>query len=181
MAVRTLAGGGKLGRSETVTVRLDPKLRYLAEIAARKQRRTLSSFIEWAIEDALQRVMVQEGSDQFSRSIADDASDLWDVDEPDRFVKLALRYPDLLTHEEQICWKLIKENGLLWRGAHRGPNKRWQWDIREDGMIFDRLRDHWDKFKAVAQGAQPRTTLPTWQEFPTTPETKGFEDDDIPF
>jgi hypothetical protein len=34
-------GGGKLSRSETVTVRLDPKLRYLAELAALKQRRTL--------------------------------------------------------------------------------------------------------------------------------------------
>lgn len=181
MAVRILTGGGKLNRSETVTVRLDPKLRYLAEIAARKQRRTLSSFIEWAIEDALQRVTVQEGDDQFSRSIATDASELWDVDEPDRFVKLALRYPDLLTHEEQICWKLIKENGYLWRGAHRGPSKRWQWDIREDAMIFDRLREHWKTFRAVAEGTQPRTAVPTWQEFPTTPQEKSFEDDDIPF
>ena len=47
-------GGGKLARSETVTVRLAPKLRYLAELAARKQRRTLSSFIEWAIEETLE-------------------------------------------------------------------------------------------------------------------------------
>jgi hypothetical protein len=43
-------GGGKLSRSETVTVRLDPKLRYLAELAARLHRRTLSSYIEWAIK-----------------------------------------------------------------------------------------------------------------------------------
>ena len=42
-------GGGKLSRSETVTVRLDPKLRYLAELAARLHRRTLSSYVEWAI------------------------------------------------------------------------------------------------------------------------------------
>ena len=34
------SGGGKLSRSETVTVRLDPKLRYLAELAARIHRRT---------------------------------------------------------------------------------------------------------------------------------------------
>ena len=44
---RTAKGGGaKLSRSETVTVRLDPKLRYLAELGARSQRRTVSSFIE---------------------------------------------------------------------------------------------------------------------------------------
>lgn len=36
-------------RSETVTMRLTPKLRYLAELAARKHRRTLSSYIEWVL------------------------------------------------------------------------------------------------------------------------------------
>ena len=40
-------------KSEVVTVRLDPKLKYVAELAARRQRRTLSSYIEWAIEDSL--------------------------------------------------------------------------------------------------------------------------------
>jgi len=53
-------GGGKLNRSETVTIRLDPKLRYLTELAARQQRRTLSSFIEWAIDSALKDVVLRE-------------------------------------------------------------------------------------------------------------------------
>lgn len=35
-------GGSKLIRSETVTVRLDPKLRYLASLAARKQHERLT-------------------------------------------------------------------------------------------------------------------------------------------
>ena len=48
-------GGGKLARTETVTVRLDPKLRYLAELAARVHRRTLSSYIEWAIKESLDK------------------------------------------------------------------------------------------------------------------------------
>ena len=50
-------GGGKLARSETVTVRLDPKLRYLAELAARLHRCTLSSYIEWAINASLDNEM----------------------------------------------------------------------------------------------------------------------------
>ena len=45
--------GGTPKRSEVVTVRLDPKLKYLAELAARKHRRPLSSFIEWAVEQSL--------------------------------------------------------------------------------------------------------------------------------
>src|SRR3984893_10930000 len=106
--IRKRGGGGKLARSETVTVRLDPKLRYLAELAARKQRRTLSSFIEWAIEESLKSIHLSE--DEYSTSAASVAAELWDVDEPDRFAKLALRYPDMLTHDEQILWKLVREN-----------------------------------------------------------------------
>jgi hypothetical protein len=49
-------------------VRLDPKLRYLAELAARKQRRTVSSFIEWTIEEALKNIYLHdyEGDDAVS-------------------------------------------------------------------------------------------------------------------
>src|SRR4051812_37525690 len=78
-------GGGKLSRSETVTVRLDPKLRYLAELAARRHRRTLSSYIEWAIEDSLTRVVLQEGTGfngDHNTTIQEESSLLWDVDEP---------------------------------------------------------------------------------------------------
>jgi len=129
---RSRGGGGKLTRSETVTVRLDPKLRYLAELAALKHRRTLSSFIEWAIEDSLQRVKLREGTgynNDTGTTISDDAESLWDVDDADRFARLALKYPELLTHEEQKRWKLIRENGYLWRGRY-GSDDKWEWNVK---------------------------------------------------
>lgn len=180
-------GGGKLTRSETVTVRLDPKLRYLAELAALKQRRTLSSFIEWAIEDSLNRVYLQEGgyNNDPGTSVADATGRLWDVDDADRFAKLALSYPDLLTHEEQKRWKLIRENGHLWRGNHNKYSGEWTWRIEEDSLCFDRLREYWDVFCAVARGEASRDTLPTWTKSkPAEGRPKpSFEDldDEIPF
>lgn len=174
-------GGSKLSRSETVTVRLDPKLRYLAELAARKQRRTLSSFIEWAVEDSLSRVLVEEGLN--GASIADQAENLWDVDEADRFAKLALRYPYLLTHDEQVVWKLVCENGTLWRGRYAGPNNEWTWKVTEEALIFGRLREHWNQFIAVARGQADKSGLPTWVKRKEIPAKSGFDDldDDIPF
>src|SRR5579864_5078932 len=84
--VKATRGGGKLSRTETVTVRLDPQLNYLCELAARAQRRTKSSFIEWAIETALNSVGIpgerKNATDLWT--IADRNADLWDVDEPDR-------------------------------------------------------------------------------------------------
>jgi hypothetical protein len=162
-------------KSEVVTVRLDPKLKYLAELAARRLRRTLSSYIEWAIEDSLSHVQVEVTSPEFQTTFSDQASALWDVDEPDRFAKLALRYPDLLDHEEQRIWKLIRENGALWRGKYSGPSKEWTWEVDEKYLIWDRLREHWETFRDVARGEKPQSALPTWRK--TTLEF----DDDIPF
>jgi hypothetical protein len=167
-------GGGKLARSEMVSVRLDPRLRYLAELAARKQRRTVSSFIEWSIEDTLNRIIIYEGTGHNGdndMSIAEDALYLWDVDEADRFVKLASRYQALLTHDEQILWKLIRENGWLWRG-HYGKNDEWTWTPHYSSIILERLRESWLLFKAVAEGEADRDVLPKWEK--TNPDTPPF-------
>ena len=189
-------GGGKLARSETVTVRLDPKLRYLAELAARKQRRSLSSYIEWAVEDSLARVLLHE--DMNSRtSVADESITLWDVDEADRFAKLAFAHPDLMTHDEQVRWKLIRENGALWRGRYNGPQEEFTWTPIEEDLVLENLRRHWSVLCDVASGALGKESLPPWAKtkakLPTgygppkptprlAPKT-GFDamDDDIPF
>lgn len=143
-----------LGRSVTVTVRLDPKLRYLAELAARQQRRTVSSFIEWAIEASLSKVEIAEKT-----SIASKAEDLWDVLHPDRFVNLADKYGHLLNHEEQILWKLIEECGPLWK-----PDDQFDPMYRHFpamGMLdIPLLRKHWDKFLSVARGEASADILP---------------------
>lgn len=157
-------GGGKLSRSETVTVRLDPKLRYMAELASRKQRRTLSSFIEWAIEEILETLPMEVPlGDRGAVALADEASYLWDVDDADRLAKLALRYPDLLTHEEQVLWKLIRENGFLWRG-HFDDVGEWTWSLDETSLLFENLRSHWPAFCSVAEGAAGPQVLPIWQK-----------------
>lgn len=170
-------GGGKLSRSETVTVRLDPKLRHLAELAARLHRRTLSSYIEWSIKEALDSEVLRN-EDGLRVTIGDEAEYLWDVDEADRFTKLALRYPHLLTHEEQVRWKLIRECGYLWRGKFGPPPEReWRWQVNEQSFCFDRLREAWELFCAVANGEKPASDLPTWKKSSPPP----LDEDDIPF
>jgi uncharacterized protein (DUF1778 family) len=47
-------------RLEVVTFRLDPKIKYLAQLAARKQRRTLSNFVRLAIEQSLSQVHLEK-------------------------------------------------------------------------------------------------------------------------
>ena len=191
-------GGGKLSRTETVTVRLDPKLRYLAELAARQHRRTLSSYIEWSVKESLNEeplcpAHLAPGLIASDRTIGSEAEFLWDVDDADRFAKLALRYPHLLTHEEQVRWKLIRENGYLWKGSYAW-GKEWTWTVDENSFIYPRLREHWAAFCLAADTGEGKDKLPTWVKTePITPPPArtaapppaktGFDDmdDDIPF
>jgi len=87
-------------KTEVVGVRLDPKLKYLAELGARIQRRTLSSYIEWAVQASLGYVYPPNSN----KSLMDMSETLWHVSEKARLVKLGIYYPSLLTFEEQVVW-----------------------------------------------------------------------------
>jgi hypothetical protein len=178
------AGGSKLARSAVIGVRLDPKLKYLAELAARKHRRTLSSFIEWAVEHSLRNISLGDAS--ADPRVFDESESLWDVDEADRFAKLALRYPHMLSHDETVLWKLIRENGYLWKGRHDKSTGEWTWRVAEDTLVFEHLRDNWAKFKAVAEERADKLTLPKWLnkgELSKDAKISSLADmdDDIPF
>jgi hypothetical protein len=100
-------------RTEMVSVRLAPKVRYAAEIAARSQRRTVSSLIEVAVAAYLPRVEVREpadGEDERPMKLMKLMDSLWDPDESDRFVTLAENQRWLLNNEEEHRWKAIREH-----------------------------------------------------------------------
>ena len=182
---RPKGGGGKLNRTETVTVRLDPKLNYLCELAARAQRRTKSSFIEWSIAHALGAVPLPEVTDSNSDPVMvrDWALSLWQVDEADRVLILAIKAPALLTHEEQLIWKTARECGYFWLGRYSGPSNRWTWTLDEDSLRFDEVRNHWETLKAVAFGEAPADQLPKWDRLKVRPQP-AFDadlDSDVPF
>ena len=134
-------GGGKLNRTHMVTIRLDPRLRYLTDLAARSQHRTTSGFIEWAINNALSDVSIYSESDN-EPSLADIGNYLWDVDESDRFLKLAIGFPALLTHDEQVMWKLATRYII----GNQGSYEKLSSDAKE--IIYE----NWELLKAAASG-----------------------------
>ena len=159
------------GKSETISVRLNVKVRYLVELAARKQRRTLSSYVAWAVEDSLSRVFITEEVDSGGngKSISEVALSLWDPEGPERLVRLALKYPELLTFPEQLVWKLIRENRYLWKRSWADNSTQ---DLSEADLIWQRLHETWEIFNAVAKGDRPKS------ELPSLPSAPGFDDED---
>ncbi len=158
--------GGRLRRSEVMTMRFDPRTRYMMELASRVQRRTVSSFIDWAVTEALKGVDLgtrRVSVEGYIENIGDPPSyrdepiklteefrKLWDPNEADRLARLALNYPDLLNYDESILWKLIAGCPAVWHGPNDTLEKL---DLRV-------LRKYWDTFKAVANGEADPSTLP---------------------
>ena len=160
---RKKGGGAKLSRSETVTVRLDPKLRYLADLAARKQRRTLSSFIEWSIEESLDVLSLNREDSTHGEKISHVANRLWSVNEAERFLRLAILYPELLSHEEQLIWQALQDSYVLSPACNRNSEGQlvWNWKMLED-YIFPKVRELWpDLMMSFVDG---RRSLERWVE-----------------
>ena len=102
-------------RYDTLNMRIDPKLKYLAEIAARDQLRTLSSFVELAIRRALTPEVMREEPGYGTQFKTEKPTILWgegfwDIDYADRLFLLATGRQDLLTISEQRLWKVFTLN-----------------------------------------------------------------------
>jgi hypothetical protein len=160
------SGGGRLTRSETVTIRLDPRLNYLCEIAARVQRRTKSSFIEAVIDEAIHRVPLEPRNGPQSTTVGRNADDLWHVRAHERLIALTQIAPHLMTMDEQERWAVICEHGFFWRGkwVEEDLEEFWSWKCEPTKIITERVADSWDKIVEVAQGKAETTILPEYEK-----------------
>lgn len=146
--------GPKSRRSETVTIRLEPRLKYLADIAAQKQRRSLSSFIEWAVEDSLSRVGLSDGGITIQDIESDYEKRLWDVDDSERFMRKAIHCPELLNNDDQKVWKMIEDSLLLIPAQSRKHTgeRQWDWAALQD-QVFPTIREKWPSLMMAYVGA----------------------------
>ncbi len=167
---------GTVNRSEIIHTRLSPRLRFMAELMARHQRRTLSGLIEHLVEMAGQSyllpIMLSEEAQTnhylFSEyplenvSLVEASNRLWSADEIERFVALALFTPHLLTPQETQVWKLIKETPYFWKHfkinleSKKGEvlGQRWWPLIDYSGLIRERVREHWLLFRDILEERQ---------------------------
>ena len=146
MAEKNRKAKAGVPRTEVFAMRLDPKLKYLAEIAARKQRRSLANFVEWAIEEALKGVPLAEADiNGNGPTVANVATQLWALNEPERLRNLATHYPELLSYDEQLVWRVLNEHST------RHPGKEGISRFMGEEFFNARLvRACWPEIKAFA-------------------------------
>ena len=130
-------------KTETFSIRLDPQTRYLAELAARSQGRSLANFIQKTVEDTLENTVIQRYAKPGQRVKARSREFIdmtWAVDEPERLVKLALTYKELMTFEEQVLYNRLVE-AYLKKDANT-PRTQADFD-------WSKIREDWAKLKEL--------------------------------
>ena len=93
--------GSKLNKSESVQVRFDPILKMAVELAAAKERRTLSSFTEMAVDRAARETIVAKDEAGNPVSTLQVAHECWNAEPRIRLMLLSDNYPFLLTIRER--------------------------------------------------------------------------------
>lgn len=171
---RKKGGGGKLNRSEIVQARLDPTIHMAAEIMARSERRTLSSFIEHVIEQAAKTYNVKRNlffpwwssdPDLYCADKLYSKSDITTVEkavqdtkaehEAMRFFKFAMYFPDLLNKHEEEMFSKITFTKYFWMHypvntedqSGKVINKEWIQVDAIEGLVQENLLEYWDKIK----------------------------------
>jgi hypothetical protein len=143
-------------RTEVFAMRLDPKLKYLAEIAARQQRRSLANFIEWSIASALDRVPL---GDSDGLTVSKAATKLWALDEPDRFIQLAKYFPELMSYDEQLIWRIICEYMVFSNELNDYCAFKKDLTKQEQNINHHLVRACWSEIKAYALGTGTKEEL----------------------
>lgn len=151
-------GGAKLNRSEVVYVRLDPMVHQGAQLAAARERRTLSSFVECAVEERIRTI----SSGIAGRSIWSVLEEIWHPESAIRFARLALYYPHLLSHSELRLWELVCHHAYFWVGEWNAQYQ-WCWYCMPQNLLADRLIEYWPILTRIMAGELDESAIPSVQ------------------
>jgi uncharacterized protein (DUF1778 family) len=167
----------KLTRSETITIRVDPKTRFAAELAATRRNESLSSFFEAALKEAIRKTQMRPreryrelAGEDFSEKLekvfggyevtADELADItWDLDEVDRFINLALYFRLALTADQQLMWRLIVERSCFW-ATEKSKEFGLVWYVQPGNIARSAVRDQWELLNQVVEGKAEFSSLP---------------------
>lgn len=149
-------------KTETLTLRLDPKIKTMIELISRIRRQSITGVVEAAIEEIafdLDAPYFDDG-EMHNHTLAVVFSDVWSTDESEWFINMCYRFPTLLTYEEQRIWETIKSSAVFLNNATTYMPT--DWEIEGVGAL-DRtmIRRFWDLLlEHVEKNRDSRTIVP---------------------
>lgn len=109
-------------RSETLGLRLDPRMKYALELLSRAQHRSISGTVEWCVERALQSETVATELADLDLPFEQLTDRIWDVDPYRRLVDLCCYAPKLATFEELQQYRILVITPACWLNPKQRKN-----------------------------------------------------------
>lgn len=134
MATKTTKKKGETATTVNVGIRIDPKIKFALDMMGRKQKRSLTAVIEWAISNAI----AQQPTDDINESFSTLIDKVWSTDEPTRFANMAFYMPESLTYDELRIWETIKISPQFWEPDHNN-----YWRCSPEYFDYHWLRAYW--------------------------------------
>ena len=151
-------------KTQAVSVRVDPVVKYALDLMSRAQRRSVSSVIEWAIVEASKKTSPGELFDMEIDSVKGLADKTYSPNELERIVRLGMLAPDLLDFDERRIWTVMELTPEFWLADVRSkvmhspkgnlsPNDFDWWSFRNNINVLDPIIREWAEKDPV--GALP--------------------------
>jgi len=136
-------------KTEALTLRLDPKVRFLIDLIARQKRQSITGVIESAIE--LYATNYRVKADLWDEELEEDktqhvslykiCNEVYSTDDSFRFMMLYWVCPQLLSYEENRLCETIYASELFWDEYPHASDKK-------NDIDTDVLREHWEQLLA---------------------------------
>ena len=136
-------------KTESVTVRLDPKVRFALELLSRVEHRSVTGVVQAALEARFRGTKIS--GESYGETVQELVEGVYRTDEVERFVKMAERAPKLLDFEERRLWESIWATPDLWNAPpqRRGP----------ENLDIEMLKLHWAEVKELVQQHADEATV----------------------
>lgn len=95
----------KQKKTEALTLRLDPRMKFQIELLSRIWHQSITGVIETAVERVTSEMKVSKDGDL---TVARLAWQAWSPDDAEHLVRMAVLAPHLMTHEETCIWAAIE-------------------------------------------------------------------------
>ena len=99
----------------SITVRVTPRTKFVIDLLTKSQHRSVTALFESFVARAEEDEFVHE-DEGGPRSLVDM---LWDTDDISRLVNLASIAPKFMTYEEQVLWRVMRDEPLFWVETQR--------------------------------------------------------------
>lgn len=177
----------KAAKSETLTIRLDQKTRFMLEFMARLRGQSLTTVVERAIVDAANNATIEIQG--YPRNQIKKWTDFWDIEDGVRTLKIAAEQALYPTYDEEIALDFARAHyDFFFRETYNQPNRAY---IR---VLWPRIKEFleiWTKTKSTdyfAAGRAMKEALrqnniasPEWPPQAAKKEEEGDLGDEIPF